>query len=166
MLTTKPKSVSQAYGLCKIFRLPSLLVILILWGCEKKNESNVILPEPFTIEIIGDRYHWQIHYPGVDGELHTADDLYLEENIHLPANIEIDIRLKSKDYIYFVTIPELQQMSMAVPGLDQGFVIKPHTSGEMRFDGIQMCGFTHETLNKKIVIESKDLFIKWFNKQN
>lgn len=143
-----------------LLKLLSIIATLVFTSCDNQPESNYNVQEPFVIEVTGEQYHWQIRYPGKDGELHTEDDITDAGNIYAPCDKKIHIHLKSKDFLYFVNIPELNINGMAVPGLSHVIKMDEMSNSILQFRGHQMCGYAHQSLIKKIIIESENQLIK------
>ena len=133
------------------------LVLLGAAGC-----TPVLPPGPLRIQITGEEYIWQFRYPGPDGALNTADDIVKPgKELHLPFGIEIELELTSQDYIYTFALPHLDLHQVAVPDLTFALAFTPQISGVFAFVGDQMCGFEHESLNGRVVVESPAAFVDW-----
>lgn len=133
------------------------LILLGVNGC-----TPALPPGPLRIQITGEEYIWQFRYPGPDSELQTDDDIIkLEKELHLPLGIEIELELTSRDYIYTFALPHLDLHQVAVPDLTFALAFTPQTTGVFSFVGDQMCGFEHESLNGRVVVESPAAFLDW-----
>ena len=133
------------------------LILLGTNGC-----TPALPPRPLHIQIIGEEFNWQFRYPGPDGELQTADDIIKPgKELHLPLGIEIELELTSRDYIYTLALPHLDLHQVAVPDLTFALAFTPQTTGVFAFVGDQMCGFEHESLNGRMVVESPAAFVDW-----
>ena len=133
------------------------LVLLGANGC-----TPTLPPGPLHIQITGEEFNWQFRYPGPDGALHTADDIIKPgKELHLPIDISIEIELTSLDYIYTFALPHLDLHQVAVPDLTFALAFTPQTTGAFAFVGDQMCGFEHESLNGRVVVESPAAFVDW-----
>ena len=119
-------------------------------------------PGPLHVQITGENYVWQFRYPGPDGTLHTDDDIIKPgKELCLPLDILIELELTSRDYIYTFALPHLDLHQVAVPDLTFALAFTPQTTGVFSFVGDQMCGFEHESLNGRVVIESPAAFLDW-----
>ena len=133
------------------------LVLLGAGGC-----TPALPPGPLRIQITGEKYTWQFRYPGPDGDLQTDDDIIkLGKELHLPLRIEIELELTSRDYIYTFALPHLDLHQVAVPDLTFALAFTPQTTGVFAFVGDQMCGFEHESLNGRVVVQSPAAFVGW-----
>ena len=137
----------------------------LLWGLVLLGANSctpVLPPGPLHIQITGEEYTWQFRYPGPDGALHTDDDIIkLGKELHLPLGVEVKLELTSRDYIYTLALPHLDLHQVAVPDLTFALAFTPRTTGAFAFVGDQMCGFEHESLNGRVVVESPAAFVDW-----
>jgi len=143
-----------------------IIVCVISLSCQKQNTMSANLPDPFLLEMVANEFHWEIRYPGMDGKLHTGDDFFSNQDIHLPEGVEVEVSLKSEDYLYFISVPALDKRSIAVPGLEKKLIIAPHSDDDIALIGNQSCGFKHETLNRQIVFDERNDFIDWSLKES
>lgn len=127
--------------------------------------ANITIREPYTIEITGSKFRWLVKYPGADGILITDDDVLTLGNLHVPAQTDVELVLKSADYVYSLALPHFQLHEMAVPGLE--FRLRFHTEGDGEFEllGDEFCGDPHPELNGSLFVESPDRFRKWLSTQ-
>ncbi len=122
----------------------ALPLLLSSAGCDMNNDlspTNVL-----AIEVTGDEYNWYFRYPGIDGVLGTDDDQHSVQDLFLPENTDIFLKLTSNDYVYSFALPDLDLREVAVPGLS--FELQFRTKGDQTLQilGDQLCGFAHESL--------------------
>lgn len=108
------------------------------------------------IEVTGDDFNWYFRYPGPDGVLGTTDDRHSIQDLYLPDNSKVDLKLKSNDYVYSFALPELGMTEIAVPGLDFELQFATQDEQTMQLLGDQLCGFEHETLIGKVYVRNQD----------
>ena len=108
--------------------------------------SDLSPTKVLAIEVTGDRYNWYFRYPGRDGVLGTDDDQHSVQDLYVPENTNIVLKLTSNDYLYSFALPDLDLREIAVPGLN--FELQFRTKGDQTLQilGDQFCGFAHETL--------------------
>ncbi len=135
--------------------------IMVVLGC---NDSSFKISNPYQIEIKGQDYQWHIQYPGKDGILYTTDDQFSQQNLQLPVKTEVEIILKSEDYLYFLELPDLQQIGMAVPEQTHYLRIYSNNTGLFDLRGSQMCAYTHKDLLGKVSVYSPFWFEFWQNR--
>ncbi|MEH6592313.1 MAG: hypothetical protein V7746_18760 [Halioglobus sp.] len=139
-----------------------LLFALLCAGCAASQPQQRI--DSIVIEVTGEEFNWYFRYPGPDGVLDTSDDRHSVQNLYLPDNSRINLKLKSNDYVYTFTLPELGMKEIAVPGLN--FELQFTTSDEqtLQLRGDQLCGFAHETLIGKVYVRNQDDgYYSWLN---
>jgi len=78
------------------------------------------------------------------------------QDLFLPDNAEVQLKLNSNDYLYSFALPELGMTEIAVPGLN--FELQFNTQEEQVWQllGDQFCGFSHETLIGKVYVRNQD----------
>lgn len=105
-----------------------------------------------AIEVTGYEYNWYFRYPGKDGVLGTDDDEHTVQDLLLPEDTDVVLRLTSNDYLYSFSLPDLGLREVAVP--DMSFELQFHTEGDQTLQilGDQFCGFAHDTLIGKVYV--------------
>ena len=131
------------------------------WACSVEEQQ---LPSPYQIEITGKDYEWHIVYPGQDGILYTSDDIFDQQNLNLPVATDVELILKSQDYLYFLEIPHFRQINMAVSDQIHHIRFQPMDTGTYDLRGSQMCAYTHEKLLGKVHVYRPFWFSFWQNK--
>tara|TARA_Y100001933_G_C18842139_1_gene498024 strand:- start:95 stop:565 length:471 start_codon:yes stop_codon:yes gene_type:complete len=137
--------------------LPTTL-ILGLWGCESEPVTPV---KDVKIEMTGNDFKWISRYAGKDGEFNTEDDLLAQEVLHVPLNADIEIVLKSLDYLYSLEVPIAGKKEIAVPDLTFSLRFKADQLGTFEMPGDQMCGYTHPDLMGTLIVESQEDYARW-----
>ena len=138
-------------------RAAALLVVLACTGCGQPDRQDSIV-----VEVTGDEFNWYFRYPGPDGVLGTGDDRHSVQDLFLPANSAVDLKLKSNDYLYSFALPDLGMEEIAVPGLDFGLQFTTQNERTLELLGHQFCGFAHESLIGKVYVRrSGDDFYDW-----
>ena len=85
------RSLGIRHGCC-------LLLLLGIGGCEFGNPAEPAI-EAVKIEMTGYQFRWHSRYPGDDGQWGTSDDLHAAQVLHVPLKADVEIVLKSRDYI-------------------------------------------------------------------
>ena len=103
-------------------------------GIDSKEDAEV------EIRVVAQQFQWNIHYPGEDGifgqtyadsvddgsqnfiglsrQGHGADDIVTMNQLHIPKNKKVKIRLSSRDVIHSFALPEMRVKQDAVPGME------------------------------------------------
>jgi cytochrome c oxidase subunit 2 len=120
---------------------------------------------PLVIEARGQLFAWSFRFPGRDRELGTPDDLRFEKELHLPAGVDIELKLESDDYMYIFSNAELGLRQIVVPELT--FTVKFQATKAGSFDLLAdpLCGWRslHDDLMGRVIIQSAPEFDAWFD---
>jgi cytochrome c oxidase subunit 2 len=155
--------------------------------------------EALVVEVTAEQFAWNAHYAGADGKFGRSDIklLDLQDNplgidrsdpaskddvttlnqIYLPVNRPIVVRLRSKDVIHSFNIPEFRVKQDAVPGFTIPVWFIPNvTTTEMRtrtgnpefqyeIACAQLCGLGHYRMRGFITVVTAEEFQKWMEEQ-
>ena len=153
--------------------------------------------EALVVEVTGEQFAWNIHYAGPDGKFGKTDiklldlqsnplgldrddpaakdDVTTLNQLYLPVNKPIIVRLRSKDVIHSFGVPEFRVKQDAVPGLTIPLWFIPNvTTAEMRtrlgdaefqyeIACAQLCGLGHAKMRGFVTVVSADEFQKWLD---
>ncbi len=181
---------SEATSLNRIEYLPlAALAVLFtfltikaerLWAATRYTRASLTA---LQIEATGVQFAWYFRYPGPDAtfgitrpqlvapgegnplgldptDRHSPDDIISSELV-LPANREIDLRLRAQDVIHGFFIPELRLKQNAVPGQTIHIHFTPTTPGTYAILCTQLCGTGHYRMNATLRIVPPDQFTAW-----
>jgi cytochrome c oxidase subunit II len=114
---------------------------------------------------------------GVDASDVNSKDDKIAKEIHLPVGSKILFKFHSRDVIHSAYFPHLRAQMNVVPGMTTEFFVEPTiTTDSMRlitnnpkFDYVllcnKICGVAHYNMKMDVVIESKEKFLQWYQKQ-
>lgn len=138
-----------------------LLVVGVVVGslvvglaCNSLLKNRVYEIDELVVGVTGRDYRYHFQYPGVDQHLHSADDRHGVQNLHVPHGARVHLELTSDDYVYLLEIPELDIYEVLAPGLKFSVQFDPPSQGSYELLGSQMCGYDHEELLGKLIVES------------
>lgn len=151
--------------------------------------------EALVVQITGEQFAWNFHYAGPDGvfgrtdiklldlqsnplgldreDPAAKDDVTTVNQLYLPVNKPIIVRLRSKDVIHSFGVPEFRVKQDAVPGLTIPIWFIPNvTTAEMRtrtgnpefqyeIACAQLCGLGHYRMRGFVTVLSAEEFQKW-----
>ncbi len=108
------------------------------------------------IRVVAQQFQWNIHYPGEDGIFgqtyadsvddgsqnfiglsrlgHGADDIVTMNQLHVPKNKRVKIRLSSRDVIHSFYLPEMRVKQDAIPGMEIPIYFTPTMSSNEYLD--------------------------------
>jgi len=153
--------------------------------------------EALVVEVTGEQFAWNAHYAGPDGRFGRTDitmidlqsnplgldrsdpaakdDVTTVNQLFLPVNKPIIVKLRSKDVIHSFGVPEFRVKQDAVPGLTIPIWFIPNvTTAEMRtrtrnpefqyeIACAQLCGLGHAHMRGFVTVLGADDFQKWLD---
>jgi len=140
------------------------------------------------VEVTGKQFEWVARYPGPDGQFGrtsaelidgaannpiglddtdpaAADDIVLVGEIHAPVDRHLRIRLRSRDVIHSLFVPNLRIKQDAVPGMTPEVVVLPTREGIFEVGCTELCGLGHYRMQAFFHVVSSDEFDRWLIEQ-
>jgi cytochrome c oxidase subunit 2 len=151
--------------------------------------------QALVVEVTGEQFAWNFHYAGPDGvfgrkdiklldlqsnplaldrnDPNAKDDVTTVNQLYLPVNKPIIVKLRSKDVIHSFGVPEFRVKQDAVPGLTIPIWFVPNvTTAEMRtrlakpefqyeIACAQLCGLGHARMRGFVTVLSAEEFAAW-----
>jgi cytochrome c oxidase subunit II len=138
--------------------LISMLVVSVATGREI---SPFAAKYVHDIEVKGHQWWWEIQYrhPRADLIAQTANEL------HLPVGEPARITLTSSDVIHSFWIPNLHGKRDLIPGRKSVITLRADRPGIYRAQCAEFCGLQHAKMAFIVVVESKEQFEQWLNRQ-
>jgi cytochrome c oxidase subunit II len=155
--------------------------------------------QALEVHVTGEQFAWNIHYAGPDGKFgptdiklidlqsnplgldrsdpDAKDDVTTVNQLYLPVNKPIIVRLRSKDVIHSFGVPEFRVKQDAVPGFTIPIWFIPTiTTAEMRtrtgnpefqyeIACAQLCGLGHAKMRGFVTVQSTEEFQKWLDEK-
>jgi heme/copper-type cytochrome/quinol oxidase subunit 2 len=115
------------------------------------------------LELTGWHNRWQVRYGGPGGQFDRA----AEERagaapvLRLPADTNVRLWLRSRDYVYLLSLPRLRQTQIAVPGQRFKVDFRVGAPGTFVLPGDHLCGPPQPALNLTAVVELAPQFQAW-----
>jgi cytochrome c oxidase subunit 2 len=155
--------------------------------------------EATVVRVIGAQFAWNVHYAGADGKFgrtdvklvtaenpigldrrsdpNAKDDITDINNLHLPVNRPVLVRLSSMDVIHSFGLYEMRVKQDAIPGMQiPVWFIPTVTTDDMRRNlgkpnfeyeiaCSQLCGLGHYRMRGVVIVQTADDFQKWMAEQ-
>jgi cytochrome c oxidase subunit 2 len=112
-------------------------------------------------EITGRQFEWRIRYAGDDGIIGTTDDVQTVNDLHIPVNEEIVLKITSQDVLHSFFLPNLRLKQDVVPGMQQYVWFRPNRTGTYDIVCAELCGWGHYKMRGRVRIESRADFDRW-----
>ncbi len=139
-----------------------ILVVLTLMSVPTWSKIKRHVPQTdLKILVTAKQFNWEVTYPGPDGQFGTADDLELENEVHVPVGKPVEVFLASQDVIHSFFVPQLRFKQDAVPGrrIAEWFeVTKP---GRYEIPCAELCGFGHSGMKGWLYAHPPEEYEKW-----
>ena len=155
--------------------------------------------EALVVQVTPEQFAWNIHYAGPDGvfgrtdiklidvqdnplgldrtDPAAKDDVTTLNQLYLPVNKPIIVKLRSKDVIHSFGVPEFRVKQDAVPGLTIPIWFVPNVttaemrtrtgSGEFQYEiaCAQLCGLGHARMRGFVTVQTAEEFQKWLDEK-
>jgi len=143
--------------------VPAIILIVLFmlsqatwWSIKGRQPAS-----DFRVEVTAKQFNWEVTYPGPDGQFGTADDLTLENELHVPVNTVVLVTLRSTDVIHSFFLPNLRLKQDAVPGRDIPVWFEATKPGKYELPCAELCGFGHSGMLGYLTVYSQDDYLKW-----
>lgn len=140
------------------------IILIVLFMLSQSTWWNIKGRQPssdFRVDVTAKQFNWEITYPGPDGQFGTADDLTLENELHVPVNTVVLVTLRSKDVIHSFFLPNLRLKQDAVPGREIPVWFEATKPGKYELPCAELCGFGHSGMLGHLIVYSGDDYLKW-----
>jgi cytochrome c oxidase subunit II len=139
--------------------LPVIVLLALFW---LTLQTMVALSAPpsdaeFTIEVVGHQFWWEVKYP--DQDFITANE------IHIPVNKVVELRLTSIDVIHSFWVPSLQGKMDLIPGRTNTSWINAQETGTYRGICAEFCGLQHAHMQFLVIAQTQEEFDAWVENQ-
>jgi cytochrome c oxidase subunit 2 len=155
--------------------------------------------EALVVHLTAEQFAWNVRYAGPDGmfgrtdinmidvqenplgvdrsDPAAKDDVTTLNQLYLPANKPVIVKLRSKDVIHSFGVPEFRVKQDAIPGLTIPVWFVPNvTTAEMRtrlgnpefqyeIACAQLCGLGHFRMRGFVTVLSPEEFQKWMDEK-
>jgi cytochrome c oxidase subunit 2 len=110
---------------------------------------------------MGRQFEWRIRYAGQDEILHTPDDLFTVNDLHLPVDETATLSVTSMDVLHDFFVPNLRVKQDVVPGMKQYVWFTPLKTGVYDIVCAELCGWGHYKMKGRMVVESRQKYEQW-----
>ena len=155
--------------------------------------------EALVVHVTGEQFAWNVRYPGPDkmfgktdiklidlqsnplgidrSDAAAKDDVTTLNQLYLPVNRPVIVKLRSKDVIHSFGVPEFRVKQDAIPGLTIPIWFVPNvTTAEMRtrtgkpefqyeIACAQLCGLGHYRMRGFVTVLTTEEFQKWMDEK-
>src|SRR5438477_9903684 len=119
---------------------------------------NSVPPNAYPIAIHAKQFEWQITYPGPDGQLGTADDFTVRNQLHVPVGRPVVVHLSAEDVIHSFFVPEFRLKQDAVPGMEIRAWFEATKVDSMELGCAELCGMGHYRMRARVWVWPADKY--------
>ena len=113
--------------------------------------------DALAVDVAGEDWWWAVRYPGTD--IVTANE------IHVPVDRPVDLRLTSDNVIHSFWVPELAGKQDAIPGQPNHLRFTPEATGTFVGRCAEYCGLQHAHMEIRVVVQTAADFGRWQARQ-
>ena len=126
--------------------------------------GRMLSVEPFkealTIHVTGKQWWWKVSYmKGSDVIAETANE------IHVPVNTPVKVKLNSTDVIHSFWVPNLHGKMDLIPGRTNETWFRADAEGVWRGECAEFCGAQHAHMAFEVIAEPANKFYEWLDWQ-
>lgn len=136
-----------------------ILVWLALYQRTSWKEIKQHFPaekDAFVVEASGQQFEWHFKYAGLDQQFGTKDDIEAINQLHVPVNKAVLLKLRSKDVIHSFFLPEFRLKQDAVPGLVIPVWFKATKTGVFDIACAELCGLGHYRMRGALNVDTQE----------
>ncbi|MBI3653946.1 MAG: cytochrome c oxidase subunit II [Acidobacteria bacterium] len=135
-------------------------------------------PGAVQVDVVGQQFQWNFHYPGKDGIMGSTDAKYINDAalnyvglnpddetskddiqmsiLVIPEKRPVAIKIRSKDVIHDLFIPALRIKQDAVPGMNVAMHFTATKTGKYEIACAELCGSLHYNMKTFMLVVSQD----------
>jgi cytochrome c oxidase subunit 2 len=161
-----------------ILEIILLVTLSIPFWSKKVSAFPTEAEKPVHVRIIAQQFAWNIHYPGPDGKFGKtdpklvsddnpiglsrkgdgADDVFENNQLHLPVNRPAILEITSKDVIHSFFLPLLRVKQDAIPGMMIPIHFTPsRTTEDIRQEMTETITLPIRNRNLEVYVAAEDL---------
>lgn len=109
------------------------------------------------LDVTGHQFWWEVKYNGDS----PADEFTTANEIHIPTNVPVLVRLHGGDVIHSFWVPQLSGKTDTIPGQTNLSWMQADKPGRYLGQCSEFCGWQHAHMQFEVVAESKDSYETW-----
>jgi cytochrome c oxidase subunit 2 len=113
---------------------------------------------PLKVEVIGHQWFWEFRYPELG--ITTANEL------HVPLNRTIDLRMKSADVIHAFWVPQFAGKRDLFPNRETRLWFTAQVTGAFPGACAEFCGTEHGRMDFYLMVDSAKAFQAWVDRRH
>lgn len=106
----------------------------------------------YTVEVMSYMWGWEIEY---------TEGIKTQNEMRVPVGRPVYVKLKSRDVIHTLFMPDFRVKWDALPGTIQYLWFYPTKVGEHVMTCTEFCGTLHSSMHGKVIVMTEDDFSRW-----
>ncbi len=113
------------------------------------------------VEVAAQQWGWNFRYAGPDGKFNTDDDILTFNEMTVPVDTPVFVKLKSKDVIHSFYLPNFRIKQDAIPNALTQMWFQAKKTGDFEIGCAQHCGVNHYKMRGLLHVVSPRDFTDW-----
>jgi cytochrome c oxidase subunit 2 len=125
-------------------------------------ELNDFDDTEMVVVVEGQQWWWQYKYDNNgDGVFGGEGDIISANELVIPADTNVEMRITSNDVIHSFWIPELNGKKDAVPNMESSWKIQADDPGRYRGTCTEFCGLSHARMQMYVIALDDAQYAEW-----
>ena len=135
------------------------------WIAEIKGRDSVPA-DAIEFGMLAKQFEWNVTYAGADGRLGTGDEFEVRNQLHIPVNRPVVLRLSAEDVIHSFFVPQFRVKQDALPGQTINVWFEATKEGEYEIACAELCGLGHYRMRGRVFVHSEADYQAWLATRN
>lgn len=131
----------------------SVLAVVLVVVLATLRSSGAEAAQEADVELVGHRWWWEVRYPALG--------IVSANEIHIPTDSAVRIKVRSADVIHSLWVPQLQGKMDLIPGKENEVRISATRAGIYRGECAEYCGAQHAHMELFIVAHEPAEYAAW-----
>jgi cytochrome c oxidase subunit 2 len=129
-----------------------LLAVMAVWAYLVLSDNEALASDRLIVDVTAEQFAWSYAYPG--GQVASGD-------LRLPVDRQVELRMRSKDVIHSLYVPEFYNKQDVVPGITTRLVVDPTRTGTFQVICAELCGVGHSVMRSRVIVMEQAAFDAW-----
>jgi len=127
----------------------------VFWNYPAANADTL------RVEVTAQQWAWTFRYAGADGAFNTPDDIVTLNDLHVPVDRPVYLKLRSKDVVHSFYLPNFRAKVDAIPGNETRLWFVAREPGKFEIGCAQHCGVSHYKMRGELTAASPEDYRRW-----
>jgi len=159
LATPSPRAMTWSVATAVTLTVCVLMGLLIASLWTGRATASMRADSAVAVNVTGHQWWWEIEYEDAvpSRRVRTANEL------HLPINRPVVIKVTSRDVIHSFWVPSLQGKRDLIPGYTTAIWLQADRPGRFRGQCAEFCGLQHAHMAVDVITESEHEFEGWLD---